>query len=64
MSNGHLAFLALVVVLVAIVYRKDVKAAFNFMGIGSFEIEAKSPRRQLRRRPVKSPPVRGLDPRP
>jgi hypothetical protein len=46
MSNAELAVIALLVILVAVVIcRKDVKAAFNFLGVGWFELEATAPKR-------------------
>jgi hypothetical protein len=44
----------LAVVLAAIVWRKDVKAGFNFLGLGSFFLEARDPKPPHTRRQRKT----------
>jgi hypothetical protein len=54
MTNADIAVVALLVilaaVLAAIVWRKDVKAGFDFLGLGSFFLEATEPKRRSARR--------------
>ena len=46
MSSTDVAVIALLVILAAVVWRKDVKAAFSFLGLGSFSLEATEPKRR------------------
>jgi hypothetical protein len=51
MSSTDVAVIALLVILAAVVWRKDVKAAFSFLGLGSFSLEATEPKRRSSRSP-------------
>jgi hypothetical protein len=53
MTNAEVAVIALLAILAAVVWRKDVKAAFNFFGLGSFSLEATDTKRKhtARRKP-------------
>jgi hypothetical protein len=44
MTGADVAVVALLVILAAVVWRKDVKAAFEFFGLGSFSLEARDPK--------------------
>jgi hypothetical protein len=45
MSREEVAVVALLVILVAVLWRKNVKAAASFLGLMSFTLEAKDPKR-------------------
>jgi hypothetical protein len=45
MSGTDVAVIALLVIVIAVLWRKDVRAAFSFLGLGSFVLEAKDVRR-------------------
>jgi hypothetical protein len=49
MSGSDVAVIALLVILAAVIWRKDVKAAFTFLGLGSFSLEAKDSKRYVPR---------------
>jgi hypothetical protein len=45
MSREEVAVVALLVILVAVLWRKNVKAAASVLGLMSFSLEAKDPKR-------------------
>jgi hypothetical protein len=49
MTGADVAIIALLVIFAAVIWRKDVKAAFNFLGLGSFSLEATDSKRYLPR---------------
>lgn len=40
MTTADVVIIGLLVILAAVICRKDVKAVFNFLGLGSFSLEA------------------------
>ncbi len=49
MSREEVAVVALLVILVAVLWRKNVKAAASFLGLMSFTLEAKDAKPSRRR---------------
>jgi hypothetical protein len=49
MTSTYVAVAALVVVIIAVIWGKDVRAAFDFLGLGSFSLEATDPKSRLPR---------------
>jgi hypothetical protein len=50
----EVAVIALLAIIIAVIWGKDVKAAFNFLGLGSFTLEATDPTRRSSPRPRKA----------
>jgi hypothetical protein len=44
MTGADVAVVALLVILGAVIWRKDVRAGFTFLGLGSFTLEATDPK--------------------